>query len=416
MAKLDFIAANPKSSLVSRVFASKSNLIAVCAHDATYHGDTIAQLQKLAVSFTIAVTRPTGLIVFHREILDHLDPKKLTPDNFFAQLLHTASELGYAKAVHHTGLKRHSWSWSVRHFLRQMHLRFSPHKFYLLSPSLTATMMGAGMAYKRRRFTTHTTLSHHQSAVFTFSSSQKAGIFAAFAVALVGFYFSTLYTGIVIVGLLSIIYFSDVCFSFYLVLKSLHFPPELDFSSEQVKALSDPELPIYTILCPLYKEANVLPHFLDSVASLDWPKDKLDVQLLLEEDDAETIAVARSLDLPKYIHVVVVPDSQPKTKPKACNYGLHHAKGEFVVVYDAEDRPDPLQLKKAYLAFKESSDKVACVQAKLNYYNPHQNLLTRFFTAEYSLWFDVVLPGLQSISTTIPLGGTSNHFQTKVLK
>ncbi len=175
--------------------------------------------------------------------------------------------------------------------------------------------------------------------------------------------------------------------------------------------MNESELPIYTILCPLYKEAHVLPHFLESISQLDWPKKKLDVQLLLEEDDQTTIDVARGMDLPSYVHIIVVPNSQPKTKPKACNYGLAYAKGEYLVIYDAEDKPDPKQLKKAYLSFQQVGPKVVCLQAKLNYYNPHQNLLTRLFTAEYSLWFDLNLPSLQSVNTTIPLGGTSNHFR-----
>lgn len=150
--------------------------------------------------------------------------------------------------------------------------------------------------------------------------------------------------------------------------------------------------------------------------SLDYPKSKLDIMLLLEEDDTVTIDAARAMHLPSYFRIMIVPHSSPKTKPKACNYGLAHAKGEYIVIYDAEDQPEPLQLKKAYLALKKGNDKIGCVQAKLNYFNPTHNLLTRLFTAEYSLWFDVILPGLQSIRTTIPLGGTSNHFKTKLLK
>ena len=98
------------------------------------------------------------------------------------------------------------------------------------------------------------------------------------------------------------------------------------------------------------------------------------------------------------------------------NYGLAYAKGEYLVVYDAEDVPERDQLKKAVLAFKKSSPQTVCVQAKLNFYNPKQNLLTRVFTAEYSLWFDLILPGLQSINAPIPLGGTSNHFRTEDIK
>jgi cellulose synthase/poly-beta-1,6-N-acetylglucosamine synthase-like glycosyltransferase len=78
--------------------------------------------------------------------------------------------------------------------------------------------------------------------------------------------------------------------------------------------------------------------------------------------------------------------------------------------------PDPKQLKKAVLAFQKMGEKTVCIQAKLNFYNPHQNLLTRAFTAEYSLWFDLVLTGLQSINAPIPLGGTSNHFRLKDIR
>jgi glycosyltransferase involved in cell wall biosynthesis/cellulose synthase/poly-beta-1,6-N-acetylglucosamine synthase-like glycosyltransferase/O-antigen/teichoic acid export membrane protein len=216
-------------------------------------------------------------------------------------------------------------------------------------------------------------------------------------------------------GVLSTIYFVDVLFNLFLVGKSIHTPPELSFTEDQIKALKDKDLPVYTILVPLYKEANVLEGFVESMSKMDYPKSKLDVILLLEADDTETQQKAKSLKLPKYIRSLVVPLSSPKTKPKACNYGLSFAKGEYAVIYDAEDQPDPAQLKKAILGFRASPPEVGCLQAKLNYHNKDQNLLTRFFTAEYSLWFDVVLPGLQSINTAIPLGGTSNHFRVQDL-
>lgn len=173
---------------------------------------------------------------------------------------------------------------------------------------------------------------------------------------------------------------------------------------------------MYTILCPLYKETTVLPQFVQAITSLVYDRHKLQVLLLLEEDDADTIAAARAMNLPDYFEIVVVPHSLPKTKPKACNYGLQIAKGEYIVIYDAEDIPESDQLQKAYAAFEMLDEKVVCIQSKLNFYNPRQNLLTRAFTAEYSLWFDLVLTGLQSINGPIPLGGTSNHFKTTVLR
>ena len=150
--------------------------------------------------------------------------------------------------------------------------------------------------------------------------------------------------------------------------------------------------------------------------SLDYPPEKLQILFLTEANDAETRNAIRSLSLPPHFQILVVPDGKPRTKPRACNYGLMHARGSFVVIYDAEDIPDPLQLKKAVLTFAGHGSEVVCVQAKLNFYNIRQNLLTRWFTAEYSAWFDLILPGLQLAGFSLPLGGTSNHFRTAALR
>ncbi|HYE22140.1 MAG TPA: glycosyltransferase, partial [Verrucomicrobiae bacterium] len=277
------------------------------------------------------------------------------------------------------------------------------------------SMHGAGYVHRGKRYVTHSTLPHHISAIQTLIPWQKLFVWTLFILAIFGFALYPLRTAIIFTSILSIIYFIDVVFNLFLVSKSLNAPPELSFNPSELSQLNENELPVYSILCPLYREAHVLPGFLEAIEKLDWPKNKLDVQLLLEENDVETITAAEGLMLPPYVRVVIVPHSFPKTKPKACNYGLSLAQGEYLVIYDAEDIPEPNQLKKAYLAFQRVGPEVVCLQAKLNYFNPHHNLLTRLFTAEYSLWFDVVLPGLQSINAYIPLGGTSNHFRTKDL-
>ena len=182
------------------------------------------------------------------------------------------------------------------------------------------------------------------------------------------------------------------------------------------KQTDERDLPVYTVLVPLYHEVAVLPQLAGAMRALDWPKAKLDVRLLLEEDDIETIEAARAAQLPMYFTIVLVPKDGPRGKPKACNYGLMHARGEYVVIFDAEDRPEADQLKKAFAAFQSSEPDIACVQGRLNFYNPEQNLMTRWFTAEYSMWFDLILPALQRTGAPIPLGGTSNHFRREALE
>jgi len=218
---------------------------------------------------------------------------------------------------------------------------------------------------------------------------------------------------------------NGICTTFYLVLcgykiylihLSLRTQREMRFNGDELASLRDYDLPVYSILIPLYREAEVLPRLISNIERLDYPKDKLDVQLLLEEDDEETIRAASEIEMPPYIRCVIVPHGHPKTKPKACNIGLAQAKGRYLVIYDAEDRPEPDQLKKAVLGFRRCPPDVICLQAKLNFYNQRQNLLTKWFTTEYSMWFDLFLPGMDYLEAPIPLGGTSNHFDLYKLR
>ncbi len=204
----------------------------------------------------------------------------------------------------------------------------------------------------------------------------------------------------------------DVALSLSVVRNS----PEETIDGRVLEALRNAEWPMYTILCPLYKEARVVPQFVKAMQGLDYPTDKLQILFLTEEDDSETRDAIASMNLPPHFEIVTVPEGNPRTKPRACNFGLIQSIGQYVVIFDAEDVPDPLQLKKAVLTFANHGPNLACVQAKLNFYNPDQNLLTRWFTAEYSLWFDLILPGLQKAHFLLPLGGTSNHFPTQMIR
>jgi len=205
-------------------------------------------------------------------------------------------------------------------------------------------------------------------------------------------------------------------FKFLLLQRSLGRRREIRVTAAQLADLDPDSLPIYTVLIPVYREAAVLPQLVEGIRHLDYPSSKLDVKILLEADDSETLSAVTELRLPEYFEVLTVPDVLPRGKPRACNHGLTRARGEHLVIYDAEDRPDPDQLLKAVWTFRNSPSDVICLQAKLNFFNRNQNVLTRWFTAEYSMWFDLLLPGLYSLDVAIPLGGTSNHFITAHLR
>lgn len=263
---------------------------------------------------------------------------------------------------------------------------------------------------------THSDLSENKIAKKTFTKSQKIVVFFSGAFLLCGLALNFQITITFLLALLTAVYFADVLFAMFLVTTALHKSSEISVSEKELLNTDTKTLPTYSILCPLYHESKVLEQFVRNMEALIYPKEKLEILLLLEENDLETVEVAKKLRLPSYFKIVVIPHSLPKTKPKACNFGLKIAKGELIVIYDAEDQPEPWQLFKSGTIFKKLPEKICCLQARLNYYNPNYNLLTRLFTAEYSLWFGLVLPAFQSINTTIPLGGTSNHFKTSVLR
>lgn len=185
------------------------------------------------------------------------------------------------------------------------------------------------------------------------------------------------------------------------------------------------DLPTYTILVPAFREAKIIGRLIENLEQLDYPRDRMEVLVLLEEDDTSTIVAALAADPPAYMRILVVPRGAPQTKPRACNYGLIFARGEFLVIYDAEDRPEPDQLRRVVADFRRAAverqqgrtlAQLACVQCGLSYYNAPYNVLTRLFAIEYSFLFDAMLRGLDGSGIPIPLGGTSNHFDTLILR
>ncbi len=174
--------------------------------------------------------------------------------------------------------------------------------------------------------------------------------------------------------------------------------------------------PVYTILCPLYREANVVTDLILALERLDYPHEALDIKLLVEGDDEETVAATLAAARAPHMEVVIVPASAPRTKPKALNVGLARARGDYVVVYDAEDRPHPQQLRAALAAFEDGDDTLACVQAPLAIDNAGASWLARQYAAEYAIQFFAVLPFLARHRLPLPLGGTSNHFRTQKLR
>ena len=188
--------------------------------------------------------------------------------------------------------------------------------------------------------------------------------------------------------------------------------------------LSEPPIPAtwprYTILAALYDEADIVGQLVERLSWIDYPSDRLQGLLVLEAHDHETIAAALAAPRPDWLDVLVTPSGRPQTKPRALNYALTHATGELLTVYDAEDAPDPQQLREAAARFaNDRGGRLACLQSPLRIRGPDDDgsrFVDRQFAAEYASLFETVLPGMARLGLPFPLGGTSNHFRVDRLR
>ena len=180
--------------------------------------------------------------------------------------------------------------------------------------------------------------------------------------------------------------------------------------------LDDARLPVYTVLVALYRETGVLAQLIEALAAIDYPPDRLDIKLVIERSDDGMRAALAQWVLPEHFEVITVPDIAPRTKPKALNYALAFARGDLLTIYDAEDIPAPDQLRLAAAHFATAGDDLACLQARLAWYNTNESFFTRMIALEYAAHYDVMLPFLARIGAPLPLGGTSCHFRTRALR
>lgn len=209
------------------------------------------------------------------------------------------------------------------------------------------------------------------------------------------------------------------------VFAAVHFMRNRSRVDSRGVALSDPapeaspgflRLPTVSIMVPLFKEREIAGTLVKRLARLNYPRELLDICLVVEEDDMmtrETLAKAR---LPLWMRQITVPRGAVRTKPRALNFALDFARGSIIGVYDAEDAPEPDQIHKVVRRFAERSQKVACLQGVLDFYNARQNWLSRAFTIEYATWFRIVLPGLERMGFAVPLGGTTLFFRRTALE
>ena len=248
------------------------------------------------------------------------------------------------------------------------------------------------------------------SAHDAFGARQKTALLIALSLVLFPYAASPGFASVLLALIFSLIFLGGIAIRLWSVFNLAQ------WRERPRRPLDDEQLPYYSILVPMFGETKMLPRLLAALGALDYPKDRLDIKIILEEDDEEMRRAARRLNLPSQFEVLIVPRGSPQTKPRALTYALYFARGELITVFDAEDIPEPQQLRQAAEIFAAAPQSLACLQARLTFHDGNQNWLSRQFIIEYAALFDVVLPALGCNRFPIPLGGTSNHFRTDILR
>ena len=189
--------------------------------------------------------------------------------------------------------------------------------------------------------------------------------------------------------------------------------PAGSFATRRASLAADP---LVSLLVPLYRETDIAGRLVQRLSRIDRPHELMEVLLVVEADDHETIAALRNADLPRHFRLVEVPTGEVRTKPNAMNHAVGFARGDIIGIYDAEDEPDPGQITAVVQAFLRAPPEVACLQGQLDFYNDRASWITRCFAADYATWFRLVLPGLARMGLVVPLGGTTLFFRRSALE
>ncbi|PCI05886.1 MAG: glycosyl transferase [Hyphomicrobiales bacterium] len=254
----------------------------------------------------------------------------------------------------------------------------------------------------------------HLSSKRTFTPTQALFFSTLIATLLGGWISGIPYFSNAVLIFLSIFYLASVLCR--LALLSGYEAKMVGPTTRELENIRQDTLPSYSVVVALHQEAGQVSDLCFHLSKLNWPKDRLEIKLICEADDTETIEAIRKLKLPDYFDLIAVPYAEPRTKPKALNYALPLCTGKYLVLYDAEDQPDPYQLLEAYYKFQNGDPALVCLQAPLHIHNNSQTWLTRMFCLEYCTQFEGILPLLERWNVPIPLGGTSNHFKLAELK
>ena len=181
----------------------------------------------------------------------------------------------------------------------------------------------------------------------------------------------------------------------------------------QKKSTSPALLPTFSIVVPVKNEEKVVGRLLNALSKLNYPVDKSEIIIVEDGSTDRTLDICLNF-AEEHANVKILNRLSSNGKPSALNYGLKHATGEIVAVFDADNVPAPDALLAVVKYFDDPV--VAAVQGNTLSLNSKENMLTQFISYEEAVWCEAYLRGKDVLNLFVHLRGSCQFIRRDVLE
>jgi len=205
-----------------------------------------------------------------------------------------------------------------------------------------------------------------------------------------------------------LIYALTLCYIFLFSMGQLH----LTWIYTRIRKVksADPvltKMPMVTIQLPIYNEKYVVERLIDAVAHFDYPKEKLEIQILDDSTDETTALVLQKIESLRHLNLIIHlihRENRVGYKAGALAHGFQLATGEFIAIFDADFIPPPDFLKKTLPYFQ--NEQVGVVQTRWGHINKDYSLLTRLQAFGLDAHFSIEQCARNAAGSFINFNGT----------
>lgn len=186
--------------------------------------------------------------------------------------------------------------------------------------------------------------------------------------------------------------------------------------TQKLKDLDQRNLPMVTVQLPLYNEKFVVKRLLESVTKLEYPKGKLEIQILDDSTDETSQIIKefiRNLNQDSFHFIHIQRKDRVAYKAGALAYGMETSKGEFIAIFDADFIPEAHFIRETLSPFQDSE--VGMVQTRWTYLNEDSSILTRAQSIMLNTHFGIEQLGRKNGGGFINFNGTAGIWRRKCI-